>query len=725
MAKCKQCKANIPDGSEYCKDCLDKGNATNESYLDSLLNSVKNTAPTTDIYKKKGASNRDTVEQSNFNRDIDKNNSNHVDDENESNNRNNAKIGINKVKDFYSQNDDIYKFDLEDIEDFDQFDINDDLSDLKDDLLISDEELFGDNLSMLFTNEGKRKSPRTDKTENEKLNNKESISPIVREETEEEETDKDLHNKALQDNSEILEKKVIHEEKGILDEQDEEAQLMENMNSNSDESFADISNMNGSANEDEVNEFKASIDTNNDSNISTNEIETFQEDDNFDTDLDFLLNSLDSIQDDNGEISENQTKEEITTEEKSVSIDSNSLREEHLIEESLENFHQLEEDDDLFSLLNQISSDDPVLEDVKAISDLMSGKPAKPQRAQNMPSDVGEVFSDALKVVSNLNDPNINEAELLDKIPNKKSKKAKRNIDKKKSNRKQNAEAQEEKPKISLFKRLFGNVEDNDVAKKSKASERSIDENSGENKKTKNGKPPKGKKGKTAEGINEAQTGEKKGKEKGKEKSEGDEAESNKGNKKEKKVKKDKKKNKEIIQVIDEIDEDEGRINRLGAAIVFVFFGLLTLLIIVGTNAVSYTLRIENATEYFGNQKYTQAYNEVYGMEIKDADIEIYDKIMTVMYVNKQLNSYNSYYALEQYPQALDSLLKGLKRYDKYIELATILEISTDMDYVRGQILAELKSKFSLSEKSAIKINNIDNMKKYSLKVYDIALKHE
>jgi hypothetical protein len=94
---------------------------------------------------------------------------------------------------------------------------------------------------------------------------------------------------------------------------------------------------------------------------------------------------------------------------------------------------------------------------------------------------------------------------------------------------------------------------------------------------------------------------------------------------------------------------------------------------------------------------------------------------MTVMFVNKQLNSYNNYYSLGKYPEALDSLLKGLKRYDKYIELATMLGIKTDLDYVRTQILAELKNKFDLSEREALKINRINDRKEYSLKIYEAA----
>jgi hypothetical protein len=339
---------------------------------------------------------------------------------------------------------------------------------------------------------------------------------------------------------------------------------------------------------------------------------------------------------------------------------------------------------------------------------------------------VGEVFSDALKVVSSLNDPTLEELEALDKIPDakeaKKKKQKKQKVQKEKKASKKGTKKREpadggpEKPKKGLLKRIFGNVEDENASKKKKQAKKPLaEEAAAAAEKPQRSKAAKGKKGAPSEDtqIEDFPEG-RRGKDKP------DKADDKKEDKKDKKEKR--KKTKEVIQVIDEIDEDEGRINRLGASIVFIFFGLLAVLLLAGTNVVSYTLSIEHATNYFERQKYTLAYNEVYGIDIKDEDIEIYDKIMTVMFVNKQLNSYNNYYSIQKYPQALDSLLKGLKRYDKYIELATMLGIKTDLDYVRRQILAELKNVFKLSEKEAIKIISMDNMEEYSLEVYDVVL---
>ena len=168
-----------------------------------------------------------------------------------------------------------------------------------------------------------------------------------------------------------------------------------------------------------------------------------------------------------------------------------------------------------------------------------------------------------------------------------------------------------------------------------------------------------------------------------------------------------------------EAKADQGRINPIGTAIVFLCFGAFAGFVIFGTKNFSYNQSVAKAKEYFGSRYYTEAYNEVRGVELKNEDIETYDRIVTVMYVNKQWNSYNNYYAMQMYPEALDSLLKGFQKYDEYITDGEQLGIVNDLDYVRGQIKKELKKVFSMSEKKAYSIINSSTQEEYSRKVIE------
>ncbi len=161
----------------------------------------------------------------------------------------------------------------------------------------------------------------------------------------------------------------------------------------------------------------------------------------------------------------------------------------------------------------------------------------------------------------------------------------------------------------------------------------------------------------------------------------------------------------EAKQILEEMKDT--RINRVGATIVFVFFAVCAIVLLSGSEIFGYAISIHSAETNFNKaydndvKYYTDAYNDIYGLEIKPEDQVLSDKIMTVMFVNKELNSYNSHMVMKDYPAALHSLLLGLYRYGKWYEQAISLGIGRDMDYVRVQILKELEATFHVSEDEA------------------------
>lgn len=173
------------------------------------------------------------------------------------------------------------------------------------------------------------------------------------------------------------------------------------------------------------------------------------------------------------------------------------------------------------------------------------------------------------------------------------------------------------------------------------------------------------------------------------------------------------------------------RINRVGATIVFLLFALLAVGIFVGTNFITYNLAINNAKKSFGMARgnspkyYNDAYDQIYGLESKlnEEDAEFYSKVMTVMFVNKQLNSYNSYVAIGDEVSALDSLLKGLKRYEKYSMYCILMgddDLQYDLDYIRSQILAELDTHYGISTDEATALIKQQSSDEYAKTVYGI-----
>ena len=172
-----------------------------------------------------------------------------------------------------------------------------------------------------------------------------------------------------------------------------------------------------------------------------------------------------------------------------------------------------------------------------------------------------------------------------------------------------------------------------------------------------------------------------------------------------------------------EEEQDHSKINKKGATVVLVAFAALCAFVIFGTNTFAYSLSIKQAQDYLARKKYTKAYNEISGVDIKEDDQLLANKIKTIMYVNKEYDSYNNYYAIQYYAEALNSLLNGLTKYDVYLDEASELGVKSDLQYVKSQILEELQEKYNLDEEDAKKITSVEDQEKYSDKVFEIAEK--
>ncbi len=648
MAKCKSCKINITEGTEYCKDCQDKiGANTNESYLDSLLNSVKISPSVENVYKKKKIANENSNSPDKV---INQVNRNGLEEASKPRQR---KAPVHTPE---TDEDDLYRVDFSDIEDFNRYDFEEDLGDIDSDITINDEDLFGENLSDLLKEEDNMEEELDVQTEADKLLELEGA---------------DVQQAAgyIEDGEAITDSNIEEISQPFYDE--------------------------------------ASVPL--DSDEFQDEYSGLSEDTDIDLDLDELMNNLDT-QNLEAKVETNMANPDEDMFSTFGNDDIVELLSSDGSNDSKKNDLEQMEDghDDFLSLLSQVSDEDEAAEDIRAISDMLSGN-LNSYMDSNMPSNVGEVFSDALTAVSSLNDYDLSEASISGDIPDKELKKSKKGKKEKiKEEKKTKEKAAENGPKQSLFQQLFGNIKDDMTAAKFEEEQNKLTDPKAEKRKKAKGKD---KNNAIASGKEDEDSVVQKG---------GKGRATKKASKKEQAERK--KKTKEVIEVIDEIDEDPGRVNRVGAIIVFFFFGIIAIILIIGTNMITYTLSIQHATSYFNHRRYNQAYNEVYGVDIKDEDIGLYDKIQTVMFVNKQLNSYNNYYALERYPEALDSLLKGLSRYEKYIELATLLGIESDLDYVKSQILAELNNVFELTEEDAMQILSYDSKDDYSLAVYDVVL---
>ncbi len=155
--------------------------------------------------------------------------------------------------------------------------------------------------------------------------------------------------------------------------------------------------------------------------------------------------------------------------------------------------------------------------------------------------------------------------------------------------------------------------------------------------------------------------------------------------------------------------EPEKKLNRPMVIFIFSLFLGGVLLLFLATNNFNYSLAIEKATNYFANQKYRKAYDEIVGVEVKEEDEDLKNRIYTVMYVERLYESYLNNVSLGRYEKALDSLLRGVTKYYEHYEEAEELGITSDLDFSFNQIQTTLLEQYGITVEDAKEINGMSN----------------
>ncbi|MBQ9984412.1 MAG: hypothetical protein IJP29_07465 [Lachnospiraceae bacterium] len=154
---------------------------------------------------------------------------------------------------------------------------------------------------------------------------------------------------------------------------------------------------------------------------------------------------------------------------------------------------------------------------------------------------------------------------------------------------------------------------------------------------------------------------------------------------------------------------NEKKLNKPMVLFIFTLFLGGTFLFYLASNNFNYSQAIEKATNYFANQKYRKAYDEIVGVEVKEKDEDLKDRIYTVMYVERLYESYLNNIQLGRYEKALDSLLRGVAKYEEHYEEAEELGITSDLDYSFNQIKRVLNDQFGITLEQAQQVNALED----------------
>lgn len=125
------------------------------------------------------------------------------------------------------------------------------------------------------------------------------------------------------------------------------------------------------------------------------------------------------------------------------------------------------------------------------------------------------------------------------------------------------------------------------------------------------------------------------------------------------------------------------------------------ILVNLANSTFHYNRAISRAKLFFQNGSYSQAYDELTGLTLEEADYSLYDQICTIMVLEKQSTSYENFIKLNDPVKALDSLIKGVARYQKYAPQAEKLGVSVQFEAAREKIVKLLLDNYGITYEKA------------------------
>lgn len=153
--------------------------------------------------------------------------------------------------------------------------------------------------------------------------------------------------------------------------------------------------------------------------------------------------------------------------------------------------------------------------------------------------------------------------------------------------------------------------------------------------------------------------------------------------------------------------------------LVFAMAASFFALIIIATNLLGYSNSFAQAEDAYSRGDYELAYQQVAGMEVKEADLEEYEKYKIAATISGEYRAYESLMQGGIYDMALDSLVRTLGRCEKYYPDAEAYGCAGVVDSLKAEAVNAL-SIFGMNEEAAMALYHTEERGEYSRQIYDI-----
>lgn len=148
----------------------------------------------------------------------------------------------------------------------------------------------------------------------------------------------------------------------------------------------------------------------------------------------------------------------------------------------------------------------------------------------------------------------------------------------------------------------------------------------------------------------------------------------------------------------------------------------LVVLINLMSTQIGYITSISEAEDYYGEGSYVEAFACFPDKEedIKEVDLELYNKARITAYLQQPINKYVVYQEQKMYADALSSLICGVGRYDKNAKEAAQAGAAVEYEKMLAIIEEALKTNYSMTLDEAREVYGNREQDDYTYAVLDI-----
>lgn len=154
--------------------------------------------------------------------------------------------------------------------------------------------------------------------------------------------------------------------------------------------------------------------------------------------------------------------------------------------------------------------------------------------------------------------------------------------------------------------------------------------------------------------------------------------------------------------------------------LVFVMALSILVFVLAGTHLLGYSNSFADASQAFAEGRYSDAFQSVAGEKVKEKDADTYEKYRITAMVSAEYEAYESMMDAKVYDMALDSLIRTVQRYDKYLQDAETYGCRGELDKIESAAETALQQDFGLTAEDARTMYALSDKETYSKEIYKV-----